>query len=138
MMKKNFRIRFIPENKKKFLRFQLTAIIATTADFLVTIGLKEIYEVNYSLAVAIGATAGAITAFTINRYWVFKALELHPLEQGMRYLFVAMGSVILNTTGTWMLTEFFQFPYIVSKAIIALIVGFTYSYYFSKRFVFYA
>lgn len=124
-------------NSKMFLRFQLTAIIATSLDFLITIFLKEKSGLNYSLAVGLGATAGAITAFAFNRYWVFRSLEKHPIEQGIRYLLVAGGSIFLNTLGTFILTETLQLPYIVSKGIVAMIIGFTYSYYFSKRFVFY-
>ncbi len=134
----NILFRKVLNNNKKFLRFQLTAIIATCIDFLFTIILKEIFQLNYSIAVAIGATFGAITAFSVNRYWVFRSIETHPVEQGLRYLLVAAGSIALNTAGTYFLTELTYFPYIVSKAIVALVVGFTYSYYFSKRFVFYA
>ena len=123
---------------KKFMRFQLTAVMATTIDFLVTILLKEKFGIYYSAAVAFGASAGAITAFSINRYWVFRSLELHPIVQGLRYLLVAAGSIFLNTIGTYLLTEYFHIPYLISKATIALILGFTYSFYFSKRFVFYA
>jgi putative flippase GtrA len=138
MLKRNPFSKIILENKKKFLRFQLTAIVATGVDFLLTVLLKEIYHLNYTWAVASGATGGALTAFIINRYWVFRALESHPVEQGIRYLFVATGSVVLNTAGTYLITEFIHFPYIVSKAIVALVVGITYSYFFSKRYVFYA
>jgi putative flippase GtrA len=124
--------------KNRFLRFQLTALIATTIDFFMTIFLKEKINMFYSLAVAGGATAGAFTAFTINRYWVFHSVERHPVGQGIRYMLVAAGSIFLNTIFTYMITEAFQINYLVSKAIISLTVGFTYSYYFSKRFVFYA
>ncbi len=123
---------------KKFLRFQLTAVIATSVDFLITILLKEFYQLHYPQAVALGALAGAITAFTINRFWVFSSLEAHPFTQGLRYLLVVTGSIILNTTGTYLFTELIKSPYLISKALMALIIGFTYSYYFSKRFVFYA
>ena len=126
----------ISRNINKFLRFQLTAIMATAIDFLITFFLKEKYHLYYAWAVAGGAGAGAFTAFTINRYWVFRSLQKHPLEQGFRYLLVASGSVVLNTFGTYLFTESFHIPYLVSKAIIALVIGFTYSYYLSKRFVF--
>lgn len=122
----------------KFLRFQLTALTATSIDFLVTFLLKEKIHLYYAWAVAVGAGTGAFTAFTINRYWVFQSLHRNPIDQGIRYLVVAAGSIILNTAGTYIITETFYFPYLISKAMIALILGFTYSYYFSKRFVFHA
>lgn len=136
-------IRFLKKNNvsgnlKKFLRFQMTAILATSVDFFITIFLKEIFQMHYTLAVAGGAVAGAFTAFSLNRYWVFHSFEKQILGQGLRYLLVAAGSIILNTGGTYLLTESFYFSYLISKAIVAIITGFTYSYYFSKRFVFYA
>jgi putative flippase GtrA len=127
-----------PEQKKKFFKFQLTALLATAVDFSMTIILKEKADIYYPWAVAGGATCGAVTAFTINRYWVFRALKHHPLIQAVRYIIVAAGSVILNTAGTFALNETLQPGYIYSKAIVAVIVGFTYSWYLSKKFVFYA
>lgn len=124
--------------KNKFLRFQLAAVLATGVDFLMTIFFKEYIHLYYTEAVALGATCGAVAAFTFNRYWVFKSLEKHPAEQAMRYLLVVSGGIILNTTGTYLFTSGLELPYLVSKAITALIIGFTYSYQFSKRFVFYA
>lgn len=127
-----------PEKKSSsFFRFQLTAFIATIVDFLMTILVKELTALHYSWAVAIGAGCGAITAFSINRYWVFQSLQLHPVQQAIRYLLVVIGSIVLNTFGTYLVTENFHSPYLISKAIIAILVGFTYSYHFSKRFVFY-
>ena len=125
-----------PGRVNKFLRFQASALIATAVDFLVTLLLKEKFQIYYAWAVAGGASAGACTAFTINRYWVFKAHHKHPLGQGLKYMAVAAGSIILNTSGTYLFTELFSLPYLISKAIVALIIGFTYSYYFSRRFVF--
>ncbi len=136
-------IRYLKKNRvslnlKKFLRFQMTAILATAIDFLITIFLKEQFQMHYPLAVAGGAFSGAFTAFSLNRYWVFHSFEKQLLGQGLRYLLVATGSILLNTGGTFLLTESFNFSYIVSKAVIAILIGFTYSFYFSKRFVFYA
>lgn len=123
--------------RNHFFRFQLTAIIATAVDFLMTIFFKEVCQFHYTYAVASGAICGAITAFTVNRYWVFKSLETHPVKQAIRYIMVVAGSVVLNTAGTYLMTEKFNFQYLISKSIVGLIVGFTYSYHFSKRFVFY-
>lgn len=124
--------------RRKFLRFQLTAMTATFVDFFITWILKEFGQIYYPYAVGIGACLGACTAFFINRHWVFKSLDGHPMSQGLRYMLVAGGSVVLNSSGTYLLTETMHTPYLVSKGIVALIIGFTYSYYFSKRFVFYA
>ena len=133
-MVKEDKVRFRPA--KRFVRFQITALTATLIDFLVTIMLKENLGLHYSWAVGGGATSGALAAFTINRYWVFRSLERHPFIQAFRYLLVATGSVLLNTGFTYVATEATHAPYLVSKAVVALVIGFTYSYYFSRRFVY--
>src|SRR5688572_4172540 len=102
-------------NKRSFLRFQVTALLATCVDFAFTIFFKEIVDFHYSVAVAMGATMGAITAFSLNRYWVFRAHEKNPVEQAVRYIIVAGGSIVLNTAGTYIVTESFNSPYLVSK-----------------------
>ena len=138
MVRENNSVNPSSEKVKKFMRFQISAMIATAVDFLITKFLKENFKLHYTLAVAGGATAGAFTAFSLNRYWVFNSINRNPVGQGVRYLLVACGSIVLNTTGTYLLTDYLHLPYLISKAIIALVIGFTYSYYFSKRFVFYA
>ncbi|HQV99739.1 MAG TPA: GtrA family protein [Bacteroidia bacterium] len=133
-----FKFSTFPANNRRFLRFQLTAVMATIVDFSMTIFTKNIFHVHYTIAVATGAISGAITAFLINRYWVFSATKNDPVKQALRYTAVVLGSILLNTAGTFALTELMMLTYLISKAVVALIVGFTYSYYFSKRFVFYA
>ena len=123
---------------RHFLRFQLTALLATTIDFAITIVFESMVGFHYSLAIALGATFGAMTAFFINRFWVFSSMKTHPAEQAMKYFLIVAGSIFLNTTGAYLLTETTMLTYLISKAIVSIIIGFTYSYYFSKRFVFYA
>ena len=129
--------KFFTKNQS-FLKFQLTAVIATSIDFLMTILFERFIGFHDSRAVAMGATCGAITAFIINRKWVFSSMGTHPAKQAFKYSLVVAGSILLNTGGTYLLTESTMLTYLISKAIVSILVGFTYSYYFSKRFVFYA
>src|SRR5258706_6346770 len=96
----------------KYLCTQLVAIIATGVDFTATILFKEVFGFNYVIAVGISAACGAITAFMLNRHWVFKAFHSPILHQAFRYLVALGGSVLLNTAGTFMLTETFGLPYL--------------------------
>lgn len=135
--KKERKGNFFGKDPKRFMRFQFTALTATAIDFIMTIFFKEVSGMEYTMAVGAGATCGAITAFSINRYWVFRSLHSHPVNQAIRYLLVVCGSVVLNTAGTYLVTENFHLQYLISKTVVGVIVGFTYSYHLSKRFVFY-
>lgn len=119
-----------------YLKAQITALLATTVDFTITILLAEWLKVWYLEAVAAGAACGAITAFLLNRSWVFRAQEKALHFQALRYLLVAAGSWFLNTGGVYLLTETTGISYLVSKSLVSIIVGLTYNYMLAKRFVF--
>ncbi len=119
-----------------YLRAQFTALIATAADFSVTIILKEIAGFWYLYAVAIGAAAGAILAFFLGRHWVFRSASRSVHAQALRYVMVAAVSWILNTSGVWLLTELAAIPYLYSKLFVSVIIGLTVNFILTKRFVF--
>ncbi len=80
-----------------YLKSQFTALIATASDFSITIFLKEIIGIWYVHAVALGAAAGALIAFLLNRNWVFNAKNKSLRVQVFRYGLVAGGSWVFNT-----------------------------------------
>ncbi len=120
----------------KYFHTQVVALIASAIDFAVTIFLKEIGGFNYVAAVGLGACCGAVTAFMLNRHWVFKAFHSHILHQALRYIIASGGGVLLNTSGTYALTETFGLPYLLSKTLVSLVIGLTYSFYVVRSFVF--
>ena len=56
-----------------FLRAQLSAQMATIADFLVTILLVRLFDVYYVYATLAGAIYGGIVNCVINYKWTFKS-----------------------------------------------------------------
>ncbi|MFK8009816.1 MAG: GtrA family protein [Saprospiraceae bacterium] len=123
-------------NTKEFLSAQVAAFIGTAVDFGVVIFLTEIIGLWYVASNAIGATCGAITNFFLGRNWVFSATQNKISHQAFRYFLVATGSMILNTLGVYLLTEFTSLNYIYSKIIVAIIIAFTFNFLLQKYFVF--
>ncbi len=119
-----------------YLRSQFSALLATVTDFVVTIVFKEIVGIWYVHAVAIGAAVGAITAFVLNRNWVFKAQSKSVKQQAFRYILVAFGSWLLNTSGVYLLTESVGISYLYSKVVVSILIGLSYNFILAKRFVF--
>ena len=119
-----------------YLKSQFTALIATAGDFSITIILKEIIGFWYVHAVALGAAAGAIIAFLLNRNWVFKSTQNSIRTQAFKYGLVAGGSWVLNTGGVYLLTESLGISYLYSKIIVSIFIGLSYNYIMAKRFVF--
>ena len=121
---------------RRYLRAQGVALLATGLDFLVTLALREGAGLFYALAVFAGATCGAVTAFLLNRHWVFRAGQLPAGGQLLRFLLALGGSVLINTGGTYLVTEITGLHYLLSKMLVAVAVGLTYSYMVLKHFVF--
>jgi len=122
--------------KSRYLRAQMVAAVATGIDFGVTLLTKELVGIHYVYAVAAGALCGAITAFLLNRNWVFAAANGNVAVQAFRYVVALGGSVLLNTAGTYALTELVHSHYLLSKVMVAVAIGVTYSYFVLKSFVF--
>ena len=133
-----------------FLRAQLSAQMATIADFLVTILLVKAFAVFYLYATFTGSVVGGIVNCAINYGWVFHAEDCKKTHVAVKYLFVWGGSIILNTWGTFALTEwltgmtwvngllgyYIDNVFILSKIIVAVLVAFFWNYHLQRFFVY--
>jgi putative flippase GtrA len=119
-----------------FLKTQISSLLATLMDFLTTIFLVEVAKLHYVEATVIGAIAGAFTNFFLNKYWSFESGSSGLKHQGLRYFLVWIGSVLLNTLGIYILTGSTGLSYIVSKIIVAIVVGIAFNYTLQRHYVF--
>lgn len=121
---------------KLFFRAQLSSLLATAIDFIMMVLAVEAFHLHYTVAVVMGAISGAAANFTVNRYWSFGAAKTSFRQQGIRYVLVWAGSVLLNVSGVYLLTHFLEVPYLLSRIVIAVLVGLTFNYLLQKQFVF--
>lgn len=121
---------------KTFSKAQLASIAATCVDFGLLLVLVECGKLWYVPATALGALAGAVTNFSINRYWSFEAAASRWEGQALRYALVSGGSLLLNTAGVFAMTEGLGAPYLASKVVSALLIGWLFNYPLHRGFVF--
>ncbi|MEO5594796.1 MAG: GtrA family protein [Chitinophagaceae bacterium] len=119
-----------------FLKAQTSSLIASAADFLVTVLLVELTGTRIILASVEGTISGGIINFIINRSWVFGEGEKKTQVQIVRYALVWGGNLVLNASGMYLITHYTSLNYIISKIVISIMVGVFYNYFLQKRFVF--
>ena len=118
-----------------FCKAQLSAWLASAVDFLVTISLVKFGGLFYLYATFIGSVVGGITNCVINYGWVFHADGCKKVHVAVKYLFVWGMSIMLNTWGTFALTEWVT-GFIVSKMLVAVTVAFFWNYSMQRTFVY--
>ncbi len=121
---------------KSFLKYNIAAISATVVDFFTFIMLKDIFHLWYIFSTLISALLGGITAFTLNRNWVFHGKNGKLSSQIVKYLTVWGGSIFLNTYGLYLFVEYIEPDETISKIIVAAFIGFTYNFLLSKFLIF--
>ncbi len=121
---------------KSFFRSQASSLLATGADFLVTILLTELLSVWYVASNALGNLTGAAVSFLLGRFWAFRSLGARWYHQAFRYALTSLGSAGLNTGLVFLLTDYGGLQYIVSKIIAATCVGVFFNFFMYRYFVF--
>lgn len=119
-----------------FLKANISSLIASFIDYLITILLKSFFQVDGVVSSATGNVCGGIINFLIGRTWVFESSNKKVHQQAVRYGLVWGGNLILNVGGMYLLTKVLNVHYIVSKVFVSLLVGFCYNYTLQKKFVF--
>ena len=94
-------------------------------DFGVFFLLKDVFNVWYVYATALGALTGAITNFILCRNWAFSAREKKLVNQIGRYIMVSLGSLFLNTGLVYIITELFFLHENYSRVVTAILVAVT-------------
>ncbi len=125
-----------PTLLQSFSRAQVSSAAATVVDWGLLFILTEGLHVWYVVSVAIGAAAGSVTNFLINRHWSFQATHRGIHGQVFRYSLVAVGSLILNTAGVYVVTEWLHIHYFAPVVGVSLLVGFGFNYPLHHHFVF--
>lgn len=120
-----------------FIRAQFSAQIATLCDFAATILLAELFQLYYVLCTLFGAILGGVINCIVNYKWTFKSKECRKRDIALKYAAVWVGSIALNTGGTYLLTEMLvKVPFIIPKLIVSLLVAFFWNYNMQRIFVY--
>lgn len=125
-----------PNALTTFFRYNIVAGFATAVDFAILIMFTEVLGIWYVISASIGAVAGGITAFIFQRNWAFMKKDGKLSVQAVKYLLVWIVSILLNVAGVFILVDFLGYQYILSKVIVAVIIGIGFNFIMQKYFIF--
>jgi len=120
----------------EWIRHHFTAIVATVVDYSVMVGAVELAHVGPVAAVPIAASAGAITSFTLNRHFTYRASGSSLGGQVWRYALVSGFSLGLNTLGEYLFLKVPHMHYFLARVITSTIVSNAWNYPLMRFFVF--
>ncbi|MEO6733716.1 MAG: GtrA family protein [Ferruginibacter sp.] len=119
-----------------FIKTQAVLIAGSLLDFLVTFLLADVFNCWYVYSNAMGNITGAIAQFILSRTWVFAAASKPVPVQLIRFVLMWIGNIALSAAGVYLITHYLQLHYLLSKLIVSAILGVSYTYLMSKKFVF--
>ena len=120
-----------------FIKTQAALIAGSLADFLLTFLLVEVFSCWYITGNVAGNIAGATSQFILSRNWVFKKSAKQKVPtQLIKFVLMWLGNIVLSALGVYLLTRYMHVYYLLSKLIISILLGVSYTYLLSGNFVF--
>lgn len=119
-----------------FIKAQGSAFIGALVDYLIMIACTELLNIHYTISIIIGGLVGAVVNFTINRKWTYNAEEGALKAQIPKFIFVVLGSVLLKSGGTYILSNWLSLDYKFSRIIIDIVVSLGFNYTLQTYWVF--
>jgi putative flippase GtrA len=122
-----------------FGKAQLSAFAGGLLDYAVMVFCTELLHIHYTISIAIGGVIGAVVNFSVNRYWTFSANRASHLPVGFqlaKFVFVVAGSIVLKSSGTYLLTNWLKLDYKITRLMVDIIVSLGFNYVLQKYWVF--
>lgn len=123
----------------RMARAQASSALATFVDWSLLTALVAL-RVHYLAAACMGALAGAVTDFSVKKWWVFDAQHGLLRAQALRYAAVSLASAGWNVLLAWAIVDLGGFRPLGSPVpgviLASLAVGFVWNYPLHRNFVF--
>ena len=120
----------------EWVRHHTTAVISTIVDYSVLVGVVELAHLDPVAVTPIAAFAGAVTNFTLNRRFTYRANNRPIRGQLLRFVLVSGCSLGLNTLGEFLFLKVPHLHYLLARVITSIIVSNVWNYPMLRFFVF--
>jgi len=105
-------------------------------DFATMIGVVEFFHLSPVFGTVCGASAGAVTSFSLGRSFTYRSRAEPILAQVFRYSLVSGASLGLNALGEHLILRVMPSHYVLGRAIVATTVNNVWNYPLQRYFVF--
>ncbi len=120
----------------RFVRANVTAAIASALEWLLVTGLV-LAGVHYLLAAGAVAVTGAVTDFSLKRYWAFDRPRRAGIgREGLRYLAASAASLALNLAVAYALVDGLGIAAVPGVIAASVLVGVAWNYPVHRLYVF--
>jgi putative flippase GtrA len=119
-----------------FIKAQASAFIGGLVDYAVMIVCTEVFGIYFPISILISGVIGAVVNFSINRKWTYQAANGRIDSQLLKFTLVVFGSIFLKSGGTYLITEWLQIDYKISRVITDIIVSLGFNYTLQTYWVF--
>ena len=126
----------LPDALLVFFKAQASAFTGGVIDYSIMIVLTAYGHIFYGYSILISGAIGAVVNFLINRYWTFKKTEAPGVAQLQKFIVMVIISILLKSSGTYLLTEWMHFDYRISRICIDALVSFGVNFTLQKYWVF--
>ncbi len=117
-------------------RHQAASAMSAAVDFGVMIACVSGLGLGPVAGTVWGASAGALTNFSLGRHWIFEAHERAWAPQALRYAAVSAASLGLNAAGEYLVAVRLGVAYVAARALTAVVVSLAWNLPMQRRFVF--
>jgi len=121
---------------KTFFKAQFSAFAGGLVDYGTMLFFTEIFGIPYTISIAIGGVVGAVVNFSLNRYWTFNATNEQKRAQLTKFMAMVAGSILLKSSGTYLVTQYVGIDYKISRILVDLMVSWGFNYNLQKYWVF--
>lgn len=133
-----------------FTKAMVSSQAASAVDIAVTFVLANVCHLYYLWSTVAGSICGALFNCHVNYKWTFRSNDCSRFNVLVKYVLVWLGSIALNTAGTYVLTEWivrfhwterlaafaFDNIFMVPKILVAVLVALGWNYVLQKHFVY--
>lgn len=126
----------VRDRTKRMVRVGVSGVAATGIDIAALVLLVEALGSHVTLAAFLAAALGGVSNFLINKYWAFRDRSPLELRQVTVYSFVSLVTAAFVAVAVHLLAVVMVLPYLLAKAIAAVLVFVVWTYPAQARLVF--